>query len=386
MTQAPENRGDAAEPARDPGGDPGADLGVDTAAGLGADPYPRGLHDPAFLQAVDAAHHGRWAVLDALWWLEHPLEGSPAGTPSPAMRLEALQRRVFAENGDAAGDPDAAEALRRLQADITAERAQITAAIAVATATSAVTAAGDGAAGPEDAAVPGANAPESAAPKGAAPGIAVAEAGAPGSDCEPAQPASDDPDLAVRPARRRWVTAAALVGALGIGVVAGAQLGAAQFPGAVAPTRPEASTAVTRAGEGAPPVLAVRVFARPQKPIDRPLVPLPEAFDPDSFRYLGSAGFTDADSNGVTDSPYYAARGAENMICLVAVPEGSNYLSTCTREEEYPQAGLRLSWQSTDILSGADDPAGPMVLDITVAWLRDSTIETRGSGRSTIEE
>jgi len=323
------------------------------------DPYDEARHDAAFLRAVTTAHTGSWPVLDALWWWSHPEEPSPQGTPAPTGRLRDLQRRVFAADGDATDDPDVAGALLALQAEIAAERAAVVAAVVVART--------------------GQHVP-------AATGAQVAGAGADPVAAVPGEPA--EPLRA--PLRRRASLVVALAGAVAFGVVVGAQVdgpalwGAGFAPESGAPAATTMDTATPLPAVEVP-VLAAQVFARTQAARDIPLVPMPAAFDPGSFRYLGSAGWTDADGDGMTDSPYYAARGTEDLICLVAVPEGSGYLSTCALESGFPAVGLRLSWQSTDMLQGAstdtDTGAKPMVLDITVAWQRDSTIETRGSGR-----
>lgn len=329
----------------------------------GDDPYERALADADFLLAVTEAHRGRWRVLDALWWWSHPTEAAPSGSPSPAARLNTLQRRLFGADGDAAGDGAVAQAARDLDSEIATERAAIGAALA---------AAGE--------AVNGSGAPAPAA--GSPEPFALPPDGELPQPDEPADaPLLSDAGGAPGTAlRRRLLLGAGLVGALLFGAVVGSQVTAANRPGAQPPTTAAGSGSAT---SSAVPVIAAQVFARVQTGQDIPRVPLPAAYDPASFRYLGAAGWRDSDANGVTDSPYYAARGAENMVCLVVVPEGAGYLTTCTPEDDFPSTGLRLSWQSTDFLPMEQDGRA-MVMDITVAWLSDSTIETRGSGRSLI--
>ncbi|TFB96757.1 hypothetical protein E3O42_16575 [Cryobacterium adonitolivorans] len=96
------------------------------------DPYDQALADPRFLAAATAAHAGRWSLLDALWWEWHPEDPAPSGSPSPIHRLRELQRRVFAADGDAAGDHAVAQVVRELEAEIVAERAAATKAITAA--------------------------------------------------------------------------------------------------------------------------------------------------------------------------------------------------------------------------------------------------------------
>lgn len=338
----------------------------------GDDPYERALTDPDFLLAVTAAHRGRWPVLDALWWWAHPAEAAPSGSPSPASRLSTLQRRLFGADGDAAGDGTVAAAARELEREIAAERAAIGAALA------AVGPAGPGVPAPAAASPLPATAPPTALDAAPPPGLAPP---IPDGDAELPDPSDGGQSPDPAPARNRLLLGAGLVGALLVGAFVGTQVTAATRPGTLEPT-PEVSSTGS-AAPSAVPVIAAQVFARGQTGQDLPRVPVPAAYDPASFRYLGAAGWRDSDSNGVTDSPYYAARGAENMVCLVVVPEGAGYLTTCTLEEDFPSTGLRLSWQSTDFLPMEQDGQA-MVMDITVAWLSDSTIETRGSGRPLI--
>ncbi|TFD94846.1 hypothetical protein E3T61_01555 [Cryobacterium lactosi] len=334
------------------------------------DPYERALTDADFLIAVRAAHRGRWPVLDALWWWSHPAETAPSGSPSPAARLSALQRRLFGADGDAAGDGAVAQAARELDTEIAAERAAIGAALAAAGEAPADTRATAPRIGPPPL-TPGADPAD----------VGGDDAAGPADPDEAADLSSDSPTGNPAPPRRRVLLGAGLAGALVVGALVGSQVTAANRPGGQSP--PATASSTGSATPSAVPVIAAQVFARVQTGQDIPRVPLPAAYDPASFRYLGAAGWRDSDANGVTDSPYYAARGAENMVCLVVVPEGAGYLTTCTPEDDFPSTGLRLSWESTDFLPMEQDGQA-MVMDITVAWLSDSTIETRGSGRSLI--
>ncbi|MCU1446171.1 hypothetical protein [Cryobacterium sp.] len=321
------------------------------------DPYRQALDDPAFLTAVGAVYRGRLAVLDALWWEAHPDDPAPDGRPAPVERLRALQRRVFAADGDAAGDRAVAEALLELQADIAAERSAIGAAI--------------------DAARAGIAEP---------PGGAAAPAAGPSAGPEP-DAAGPWPSPETLPEKKgsglhphgRVLVAAGLAGAVLLGALLGSNVTTAVNS---AGGEPPATTASDPTPTDDQSAQVGRVFDRIQTARDIPLVPMPETFDPESFRYLGSAGWTDRDADGLTDSPYYAARGANGTVCLVVVPEGSGYLSTCAIEAAYPGSGLHLFWQSTDLHPTVPAGAEAVVLDITVAWLSDATIQTRGSGRT----
>jgi len=279
----------------------------------------------------------------------------PAREGDPQERLQALQWRAFAADGDAAGDAEVARAIRDLQTEIAATGA---------------TSERLPPAGRDDP-------PDADARPDDPPGV--------GGTPDQAPPAGSVPDPSPFPRRRRPLVVA-LSAALALGVLLGSGVTAA-----LQSSTPSSPSAASEAGTGQSggtetdasadqPVLIGQVFARMQTPRDVPLVAMPETFIPETFRYLGSAGWTDADADGVTDSPYYAVRGGAGVVCLVVVPNGTGYLSTCAVEAAYPEDGLRLSWQSTDLHPAVPDGAG-VVLDITVAWLSNAMVETRGSGR-----
>ena len=102
---------------------------VPPALGPRDDAYERALRDPPFFEAVRAAHRGSWDVLDALWWASHPDDAAPSGTAAPQARVRDLQRRVFAADADAAGDPAVIGALRALESEIAREAMAIDAAV-----------------------------------------------------------------------------------------------------------------------------------------------------------------------------------------------------------------------------------------------------------------
>jgi hypothetical protein len=331
------------------------------------DPYEEALVDPAFLEAVGAAYRGRLAVLDALWWWSHPQDPASDGRPSPAVALSALQRRAFAADGDAAGNDTVARAILEAQADLAAERAAIESAVA------AVRAGGVGGVG-------GADVPPSPSATAAATDADALAAGTlrPGAASAGAEVETTPGDA---PPRRRVVLAAVLAAAVVLGAVLGGTVTAVIGSGEAASDRPAAPPTSDPAPTVAAPVLIGRIFDRIQTAKDVPAAAMPTNFTAESFRYLGSAGWTDADVDGVTDTPYYAVRGTHGTVCLVVVQEDSGYLSTCAIEAAFPAAGLRLSWQAADLHPAEQDGPAGMVLDITVTWLSDATVETRGSGR-----
>ncbi|MGY4858138.1 hypothetical protein [Cryobacterium sp. AP23] len=281
----------------------------------------------------------------------------------PEARLRALQRRAFAADGDAAGDREVARAIRELQAEI---------------------AAATGGAQSRPVASEPVRMPPGASAIGSPP-----LPDAPGDPPEPpAEPPAEPGSAAAEVPSRRWgLLVAGVAGAVALGALAGSAVTAAIHTEQSASVSGAGETKVPATDDPAPnadqPVLVGEIFTRGQTPRDIPLVPMPETFAAESFRYLGSAGWTDADADGVTDSPYYAARGASGIVCLVVVPEESGYLSTCALESAYPEAGLRLSWQSVDLHPALRD-SGDIVLDISVTWLSNAMVETRGSGRPVV--
>lgn len=343
-------------------------MGVSLAENMFDDPYDLALADPLFRAAAAAAHTGRWSLLDALWWEWHPEEPAPSGTPSPINRLRALQRRAFAADGDAAGDHTVAQVVRELEAEIVAERAAITEAIAAARADLEDRAAGRPPLAP------------TLGDAGGDPG------GDPAGDAAVDTAAAEDAaeSVAARPARRRLLPALILVAALIAAAVLGGVLGNRLTVTGLG----AAGSGASSAGATAEPVAnPAALFAQAQRPEDIPAEAVSAIFEPDSFRYLGSAGGL-AEANLVGPSPFYAARAAGSLICLVAVPTGSGYLSTCAVESTYPAAGLRLYWESADFLvdMGPDflveEGAGDMIGDVSVIWGSTGEVSAQWTLRS----
>ena len=75
--------------------------------------YERALAHPRFLAAVRAAYDGPHDVLDALWWLEHPLQPGPSGAIAPAMEVAVAQRSLYARSGTEAAHTRYREATER---------------------------------------------------------------------------------------------------------------------------------------------------------------------------------------------------------------------------------------------------------------------------------
>ncbi|WP_146073472.1 hypothetical protein [Cryobacterium sp. N22] len=321
------------------------------------DPYDLALADPQFRAAAAAAHTGRWSLLDALWWEWHPEDPAPSGSPSPIHRLRELQRRVFAADGDAAGDHAVAQVVRELEAEIVAERSAATEAITAAHAdlrrrTAAQTGVGGALAGADDRGGPG-DTPEPDGPGEADDG-----------------PAADAP----RPAapRRRVLLIAGLAAAVLLGVIVGGPLSALTGLGA-APAPTASATAA-----GTPQPLALSAFQREQTPEDLPAILLPEGFDVATLRQLGSMGSVDA--GPAPQIVYYVARTTSNMVCLIVVPLTMDYLSTCTLEQDFPSTGLRLYWASEGIFSSPDDGSAMGPTNTYLTWRPDGSVEVGSVG------
>ena len=306
------------------------------------DPYERALRDPEFLEAVRSHHTGSWDVPDALWWASHPLDVSPSGAAAPQAQVRALQRRVFAADADAAGDPGVHDELQRLEAEVARETAAIDAAVLAAVVLDA---------GP-----------------GVGPALAVSDEPASADDPDAGEPAGPD---APAPARhRRLLLAAGLTAAVLLGVFGGSRLPAATLPGAA----PAPSATATAAST--PPPLALTIFQREPMPEDLPAVSLPAEFDASTVRQLGSMGSVDADPAWTTY--YYVARTTSNLVCLIVVPPATTFLSTCTLEQDFPSTGLRLYWQSEGTFGGTGTSTGPVNGFLT--WRLDGSVEVGAVG------
>ena len=279
------------------------------------DPYQRALHDPGFLDAVRAQHRGRWDVLDALWWATHPADTAPSGRPAPLVRVEALQKRVFAADADAVGDPVVSRRLQDLQSEIVRERTLI------------------------DAAIVAAHIGEGRALAKARPPDVVA------SGPVPPVPVSTQPALALeRAAIKRRVPGGTRLGLAGgiaivllLGVVIGGQLAEATL-GVVGPPAPTA-----RATEAAV-APALEIFDRAQIVTDTPRVPVPAHFDTSSLRAVSSVAWDPAGPR--PESPFYVARAEGDTVCLLLMVDDAHFLSTCVGGGEFARAGVRLYWTS----------------------------------------
>ncbi|WP_066597798.1 hypothetical protein [Cryobacterium arcticum] len=326
------------------------------------DPYERALENPDFAAAVAAAHTGAWRLPDALWWEWHPEDPAPSGTPSPIATLRALQRRVFAADGDAAGDAVVAEAVRGLEAEIAAERLAIAEALRAANAQEI-----------------GASATVVASTFDELVGSAAGE-----DALEPEVVESDRAPqwLSGRFGRRHWLLAGGILLAVAIGVILGSQLGAAGLVSGAAPTpsgtpSPSPAASIATVSSESPSM----IFLREQTPKDIPLVSTGTVFQADSFRYLGSADWSE-NPNEVGISPYYAALSTSHMTCLVAMPESGGYVSTCALESGFPSAGLRLYWESNAVMH-SETGVSQVLGDFVVVWELDGGLSAEFRGRPT---
>jgi hypothetical protein len=80
--------------------------------------WERVVDDPALLAAARLRYTGSGDVLDQLWWIEHPGAASPGGAADPAVRLLRDRQDLYRPGGD----PRRADALRREESSIAADR------------------------------------------------------------------------------------------------------------------------------------------------------------------------------------------------------------------------------------------------------------------------
>ena len=123
-------------------------------------------------------------------------------------------------------------------------------------------------------------------------------------------------------------------------------------------------------------IAALSVFDRPQQPEDIPALILPKTFNLDSFRALN--GDLSGQNGAAT---IFSARSSSNMVCLVVLAAGVDYLSTCSTEGEFPAFGLRLWWVSTLDYEEPDGVPATLTSDSTAVWKPDGSIEFGGNGR-----
>ncbi|MCU1446170.1 hypothetical protein [Cryobacterium sp.] len=297
------------------------------------DAFERAVRDPLFLEAVRAAHRGSWAVLDALWWASHPDDTAPSGTAAPQARVRDLQRRVFAADADAVGDPAVIGALRELESEIARERMAI------------------------DAAVVAVRFDESR--RVGAPLLVQAPAAPPVVQAPAAfpVPVAPGPLAPGRPARVRL--AAYLAAAVLVGLVIGGQLAATPARDAVLP--PTSSTAADDIDEA--PVLALAIFDRARIVTDIPPTPVPSSFDRSSLRAVWSVSWDIAGPRA--EPPYFVARGAGGRVCLLAMVTDARHASTCVSTAEFAETGMRLFW-TTDV--AVDATATPHTQNLVLEW------------------
>lgn len=301
------------------------------------DPYERALHDPGFLDAVRAQHRGRWDVLDALWWATHPADTAPSGRPAPLVRVEALQKRVFAADADAVGDPDVSRTLQQLQSEIVRERTLIDAAIVAAHI-------GEGRA------LAKARLPDAVVGTPAHPVPVPA-----GPDLAPERAAGEH----AAPGGTRLRLAAGFTVAVLLGVVIGGQL--AEAASGTVPAAPASMAAFDPAT-----VPALAIFDRAQVAADTPRVPLPASFDPSSLRAVASVRWHPA--GALAESPYYVARAESDRVCLLLMVDDAHYLSTCADVAEFARTGVGLYWTSDQAFATEEATPTPGPWNYYLEW------------------
>jgi hypothetical protein len=95
-------------------------LGLDgTTPGPAAD---AALRSRGILRRFCAAYRGAHPPVDALWWLAHPCDPAPSGSPAPRRAILALQVALAGPNADAELRERHAAALKAIEEDEEAAR------------------------------------------------------------------------------------------------------------------------------------------------------------------------------------------------------------------------------------------------------------------------
>ena len=317
---------------------------VPPALGPRDDAYERALRDPPFFEAVRAAHRGSWDVLDALWWASHPDDAAPSGTAAPQARVRDLQRRVFAADADAAGDPAVIGALRALESEIAREAMAI------------------------DAAVVAVRFGESR--RVGAPLLVQAPAVPP--QARPADSALPEPPGPVSTDRRaRLRLAASLTAAVLVGVVISGQLAEAPSRDGAPPSA--SSSMVDDIAESSVPAGAI--FDRARVATDIPPVPVPSSFDRSSLRAVWTVRWDIAGPRA--EPPYFVARAAGHRVCLLAMVTDASHASTCVSSVEFAATGLRLFW--TAVGAAATAAATPHPQNVVLEWTPAGRFEVQSA-------
>ena len=255
--------------------------------------WERVAADAALLDRVRRAYTGEGDAADHLWWLDHPGEPGPSGSPDPAEQLHRARVELYRPDPPGTASKRVAALERRIETD----RAAVRAALDVAVRQDAA---------PAPAAVP--------VP------VPVPVASEPGPTGPPARAALAPAPHAAADLRRspRYRVAGALVVAL----LAGGVLGA-----------------LIARGTGAPSAAALSVFATRQQEEDRTGDRvLPRFVEPGSTRLLGTSTTTGLRA--------FAARTRDGDVCLLGVVLESRFLASCTSREGFAAGGLRLVLQA----------------------------------------
>ena len=273
--------------------------------------WERVAADAALLDRVRRAYTGEGDAADHLWWLEHPGEPGPSGSPDPVEQLHRARAELYRPDPPGTASERVAALERRIETD----RAAVRAALGVA--------------------VRQAPAPAPAA-------AAAAEPGPTGPSARAAlAPAPRAPAGVRRPLRYR------VAGALVVALLAGGVLGA-----------------LIARGTGAPSAAALSVFATRQHEDDRTGDgALPRFVVPGSTRLLGTSTTTGLRA--------FAARTRDGDVCLLGVVLESRFLASCTSREGFAAGGLRLVLQAE--VDPEDDSGVIRPRQIEPTWSPDGT-------------
>lgn len=267
--------------------------------------------NPDLLSEFVRRYDGTNNPLDALWWMNHPMETAPSGRPSPLKQVRALEAIVY-------GQPSptrlaATERHRGLVEAIEAEGVRTRAAI---------------------------DAVLAAERQGRS--EAAYQAHLPISG-DVRVPKLDGPTWGLsRKKLATGVLAVAVVGAL-LGIALGSQI---------------PKSAVDATG-------ALAIFDKPQTAIDLPPVALDApGLSVQSFRTI-------ADSVSV----YAARGTNGKDVCLVLVQPTGRSAASCVPADSFPRGGLNIkgSYQNPGSIQ-PDDPAAGVFRQVDVTWLPDGRI------------
>ncbi|RFA18787.1 hypothetical protein B7R25_13765 [Subtercola boreus] len=345
--------------------------------------------DDSARAAVTAGYTGAHDVLDAVWWVEHPLSVSPTGRADPAGELAALKTAAFSRNGSAADAAALADAESRLHSDaealeraiqdarpvLDAARARLQRVDAVAR-TGPVGDPRAGALATPAPATPGAGAGRR--PNSRGPAVPADHAAPTTRDSTPTTPDST-PDRSANATAQAWrrrsqlwmftSLAAGLLLLAGVGLVvvqqlnpqidllrAGSATGADGTGGAASPTPTSSDTGSDPSG--------LTIFENPELAPAIPPQNIDPYYKPESLRLLGVAD---------SDLTVYAVENRIDQPCLLAVYQDGTQSATCVTKQEFASMGIELRITSLRVTRPGDPAPYRSIAQDVVFWNPDGS-------------